>query len=183
MKTISDYRRAQNFPNYENNLNFTSTKTSKGFNGREIDQLQPWKVVKKITPWNLIWIFFPVSKKLPSPNKSTCNLCFMMDLRCLSKRGSKKDGSLLNTSYDKLLFYYTSTLCLYVVVVEKIKLSFVIATLFLNNLAMNYEKGLTVLRFFIPLFGEFRQELYICRHAKAFREASKPRGCTPLSGL
>ena len=41
VKTISDYRRAQNFPNYENNLNFTSTKTSKGFNGREIDQLQP----------------------------------------------------------------------------------------------------------------------------------------------
>ena len=107
----------------------------------------------------------------------------MMDLRCLSKRGSKKDGSLLNTSYDKLLFYYTSTPCLYVVVVEKIKLSFVSPTLFLNNLAMNYEKGLAVLRFFIPLFGEFRQELYICRHAKAFREASKPRGCTPLSGL
>ena len=101
-------------------LNFTSTKNSKVFNGREIGQLQPRKVAKKITLWNLIWIFFRSRKKLHSSNKSTCSLCFMMDLRCLSKRGSEKDGSLLNTSYHKLLFYYTFTPCLYVVVVENI---------------------------------------------------------------
>ena len=100
---------------------FQITKNSKVFNGRA-GQLQPWKVVKKITLWHLIWIFFRSRKKLHSSNKSTCSLCFMMDLCCLSKRGSEKDGSLLiiNTSYHKLLFYYTLTPCLYVVVVENI---------------------------------------------------------------
>ena len=101
-------------------LNFTSTKNSKVFSGREIGQLQPRKVVKKLTLRNLIWIFFRSRKKLHSSNKSTCSLFFMMDLRCFSKRGSQKDGSLLNTSYHKLLFYYTFTPCLYVVDVENI---------------------------------------------------------------